>query len=417
MALGIPDYVTVIKEPMDITTLGKNLEDGKYSRIPTKTDNENDEDEENDHPVYRMLYGPFYQATMLIFDNCIKYNGETSWIGNEAVIFKKNTIKKMQQLWSKAHWQGQGGETSARSSRGAAKKSVYAEEDSDIDMYEYESDYDDTGGGKRQSRKGKRSKKPKKKQGKEDIPSKAIEQPFMVPENAHEFGNGLGAFPHLKIQTNVGKFAFSQDWSCRYVKEGSSNEGDADDEEEAKEEDETLFLMELQQRELEDAGTVRRSTRERHAPQNYADEDAFSSGIAAVSSTPQTPVTLPGVEYYLIDNELLQPEKEEGGELNNDADSSIPTACRSRLGIEGIQETIHEQVYAKLYRDHSPNAMILDSDIGKYADGSFPPYLGRIIPSTSDSDDANAIVWEIREQYLIPALRWILVSDSSSDCG
>ena len=59
MALGIPDYVTVIKEPMDITTLGKNLEDGKYSRIPTKTDNENDEDEENDHPVYRMLYGPF----------------------------------------------------------------------------------------------------------------------------------------------------------------------------------------------------------------------------------------------------------------------------------------------------------------------------------------------------------------------
>jgi hypothetical protein len=34
------------------------------------------------------------------------------------------------------------------------------------------------------------------------------------------------------------------------------------------------------------------------------------------------------------------------------------------MGAEGIQELIHESFYAKLYRDHSPNAMILESGLG-----------------------------------------------------
>ena len=41
-------------------------------------------------------------------DNCIKYNGEASWIGGEATILKKNVTMKIQQLVSKAVWQGQG---------------------------------------------------------------------------------------------------------------------------------------------------------------------------------------------------------------------------------------------------------------------------------------------------------------------
>lgn len=186
---------------------------------------------------------------------------------------------------------------------------------------------------------------------------------------------------------------------------------------------------------------MRRSARARHAPKNYADDEIVSSsggGGGATNSSSgaqQRPVTLPGVEYYLTNDSALRPpkkkkmvegeEKEEGGGVGRtiandteeeDDDTLIPTICRSRLGAEGVQETIHELFYAKLYREHSPNAFILDSGLGKYVDGSFPPYLGRVIPATpptstdddDDDDDAAAIVWEIREQYLIPALRWVL---------
>ena len=80
IALGIPDYHTVIKEPMDISTLAENLGDGKYSRIPPKpVDQGNaneDEDDGTNHPVYRMAYGPFYEAVMLIFDKYVSQFGD-----------------------------------------------------------------------------------------------------------------------------------------------------------------------------------------------------------------------------------------------------------------------------------------------------------------------------------------------------
>lgn len=452
--------ISALHHDKDVSTLEKNLADGKYSRIsPSKQAEENaddmDDDGGTDHPVYRMIYGGFHDALMLIFDNCIKYNGETSWIGGEAAIVKKNVIKKIQQVVSKAVWQGQGqGEggrntsnvksSSGRMPRGGAgagKKSMYVDEDSDVDMYMYESEddeeYDGAGAGKRRSRKGRGgggSVKPKSsaknKRGREDIPSMAIEQPFMVPETAQEFVSG-GAFPHIKIQTNVGKFAMSQElWSCRYLKEedpkeiaNGGGEGDIASKKEAAEDEEMLLLMQLQHQE-DESGRIRRSTRERHAPQNYADEVGESSYVfAESSSTHQSPVTLPGVEYYLINDELfrsrkgpLKDEERDGNTSYNDtADSlTIPTVCRSRLGAEGIQETIHECFYAKLYRDQSPNALILEGGLGKYADGSFPPYLGRVLPSSSSSSSSGgergdgAIVWEIREQYLMPALRWVL---------
>ena len=134
-----------------------------------------------------------------------------------------------------------------------------------------------------------------------------------------------------------------------------------------------------------------------------------AAGVPAVSSAPQAPVTLPGVEYYMTNDEVFQTKRGIDGEINPNyaADSSIPTSCRSRLSIEGIQETIHEQFHATLYREHSHNALILNSGLGKYADGSFPPYLGRVLLAATSNDD-DAIVWEIREQYLIPALRWVL---------
>ncbi len=392
IALGIPDYATVVKNPMDISTLLKNLEEGKYSRIPPKPLHANDDEEEGtDHPVYRMAYGPFYEALMLIFDNAILYNGIQTWIGADAALLKKNVIRKIDQAVSKATWYGQASAKKSSVASGA-KKSIYAEEDSDVDLYEYESDYDDEdGGGRRKARKGKSQKKRKKKDAKEDIASKAIEKPFELPESLSGFGTG-GAFPHLKVQTNVGKFSLPQNWSCRHIQEEEEVK-EENGGEEASEEEEMLMLMQMQQEEEEHG--IRRSSRARQAPKSYAEE---VTDAPTTTPTTQSSVVIPGVEYYMMDGDVFQPAESSGGDVD-----LIPTVCRSRLGAEGVQETIHELFFGKLYRDHSPNAMILGDGLGTYANGSFPPFLGRVIQTDSDNN-----VWEIREQYLIPALRWVL---------
>lgn len=178
---------------MDISTLQKNLEEGKYSRIPPRSD-EVDEEENPaaDHPVYKMVYGPFFDDAMLIFDNAILYNSIESWVGHEADVMKKNIIRKAGQVVNKAtaSWY-------RNESKGSqAKKSVYAEEDSDVDMYEYESDYDDEEGGKKAG-KGKTKKAPKPRV-QDDIPSRAIEKPYMLPESIVDF-NISGSFPHMKV--------------------------------------------------------------------------------------------------------------------------------------------------------------------------------------------------------------------------
>jgi hypothetical protein len=56
--------------------------------------------------------------------------------------------------------------------------------------------------------------------------------------------------------------------------------------------------------------------------------------------------------------------------------------------------------------------------MAQYADGSFPPYLGRVVPMLPLSNpdvmsNGNVSVvpkqtWEIRETCLVPALRWII---------
>ncbi|KAL7459013.1 hypothetical protein ACHAWC_010771 [Mediolabrus comicus] len=156
--------------------------------------------------------------------------------------------------------------------------------------------------------------------------------------------------------------------------------------------EEMLMLMQMQQ---EEEHNVRRSSRARHAPKSYADE---VTDAPVTTSTTQSPVVLPGVEYYMMDGDVFQPAQSSESDVD-----AIPTVCRSRLGAEGVQETIHELFYGKLYRDHSSNAMILGNGLGTYANGSFPPFLGRVIQTDSDTN-----IWEIREQYLIPALRWVL---------
>ena len=231
---------------------------------------------------------------------------------------------------SKAVWQGQGHGTSQGKGSGDGKQFTYADADSDEDMYEYESDEDEHygGDGNRQSKsisvKSKDISAKKKQGGKEDIASKAIEQ-FMVPDHSHEFGTG-GAFPHIKAQTNVGKFTLLQDlWSCRYSHDNASKtngnktsdmkgdtvSGKMSDE---TDDDELLLLLLLLLQQQEDSSAlVCRSTRERHAPQNYAEKDSLSFFPSFTTRSylliPQSPVSLPGVEYYLVNGDVFHPKK------------------------------------------------------------------------------------------------------------
>lgn len=55
LKLNIPDYFTIVKNPMDLGTVKSNLKSGQF-----------DEPEE------------FVADLRLVFDNCILYNGENS---------------------------------------------------------------------------------------------------------------------------------------------------------------------------------------------------------------------------------------------------------------------------------------------------------------------------------------------------
>merc|ERR1712018_1045685 len=53
---------------------------------------------------------------------------------------------------------------------------------------------------------------------------------------------------------------------------------------------------------------------------------------------------------------------------------------------------------------------------GKYSDGTFPPFLGRIVPTRSKINSSfssspmlsHNFSWEIRKTYIRPALQWVL---------
>eukprot|EP00833_Pecoramyces_ruminatium_P017134 jgi/Orpsp1_1/1191166/evm.model.d7180000083899.1 len=76
VALNVPDYFDIIKNPMDLTTLQTNLNSGKYANNPDL----------------------FISDTRLIFSNCYTYNGVNSQISEMAKALEKifdNMLKKM----------------------------------------------------------------------------------------------------------------------------------------------------------------------------------------------------------------------------------------------------------------------------------------------------------------------------------
>jgi len=69
--------------------------------------------------------------------------------------------------------------------------------------------------------------------------------------------------------------------------------------------------------------------------------------------------------------------------------------------------SLHEVYFAKLYQQLSKFLQPIDSDYGSYVNASFPPFLGRVMPSLAP-DSVEDVTWEIREPYVLPAIRWVL---------
>jgi len=88
----------------------------------------------------------------------------------------------------------------------------------------------------------------------------------------------------------------------------------------------------------------------------------------------------------------------------------------NRPSIETFREELHEEFFGKLYYKYCSNygskthfvETTTKDGYGLYTGESFPPYLGRIVPNTTDYPLGKNVKWEIRAQFILPAIRWVL---------
>jgi len=362
IALGIPEYFKVVKKPMDITTLLHKLESGQYSNIPPSQ-------AVGGSPVARMLNGPFRKDLERIFDNAMQFNPPDDWIYQAANTIKKAAVKRIEQASSQAEAKTTG--------RPRQRKSIYADEDSDVDMYNYESDADDDYDGQRKSRKRKR---PVRMKNKEDASARTVERPIRLQGALSESMGLRGYFSNLPVNSDASTFGLPPEWSCRRkVRKLTANLTEKPN---ARLNSGHLELDELiamhRQIEESDSSSLRRSTRQHH-------EEA---PLKTATNNDNVEYFTPSVKHW-----------SEGGEW--------PI---SRLQVEFVREKLHETLFAKLYYDKS-SLLTSKSDvgnIGRFSDGSFPPYLGRVVPLHSPCDQSAETVWEIRPPYVLAALRWVI---------
>jgi hypothetical protein len=359
---------------MDISTLAENLENEHYSRIPPGQS-------AGHTPVSRMLNGPFRKDIGLIFDNAMLFNPPDDWIHKAAAQLKKNVMKKIADASYAAD------QKIFSSGRVRQKSSVYVDEDSDVDMYEYESDQDDEfESGGRPRRKRKRASRGST--NKDDFSSRAIEHAIRLQSTLRADLDLRGPFANLPLNSDAPSFALSPEWSCRRSTATEVKENEESSSQ--KRAQEMAELLELQRvvEESEAAG-LRRSTRAHHEPSTRGSSSSSRSRKGAV-------------EFFLKEGSL------EDENNNNNNNSMLVCLPSSRLEVEVQKEKRHEEYYSKLYQTYSnlltSHEEASESSFGLYANGSFPPYLGRVVPITGLTE----VSWEIRAPFVVPALRWVL---------
>jgi hypothetical protein len=372
VALNIPSYPEVVKNPMDISTLEDKLENGHYSSIPPGQS-------AGYTPVSRMLNGPFVKDVKLMFDNAMLFNPPDDWIYQASAHLKKSALKKIADASHSANQKLSG------AGRAHQKRSVYVDDDSDVDMYEYESDQDeDFETGRRRIRKRKRASRGGG--NKDDAAARAIEHFIRLQATLRE--DLRGPFANLPINSDASSFTLPcKEWSCRLATDAPSPGEESETAEKLevkKRAREMAELLSLQKAAEEDeASHLRRSTRAHHT--------AGSGGGSSKSRTSDIEFFSKRVASALVTSE----------------------SPASRFEVEVQHEKQHDELYAKLYQEYSSMLVSAEegSSIGLYSVGAFPPYLGRVVPVTGKSE----LSWEVRTAFLIPALRWVLRGLIQSD--
>lgn len=356
VALNIPGYFDVVKNPMDLSTVSQKLQNGQYSSIPPGQ-------AIGRSPVARMLNGPFRKDIELIFDNAMLFNPPNDWIHIGAAKLKKNVLKKISDV---SHAADQKQSNTGRRER----RSVYVDDDSD-DMYEYQSDQDDEYGGSRRNKKRKRGGR--RPGAKDEYHTRAIENAIRLQVTLRDGSDLRGPFANLPINFDANTFTLSPEWSCRPSSERKEEEETLDAATQKRKQEIAELLALQREVEANESAGLRRSTRTQH------------------ETTKRTAAKKFEAEFFMLE-----------GNSDDDTASMIPT---NRLEVEVYQERRHEGYYSKLYQEYSNQLSSSDEGLfGLYANGSFPPYLGQVVPVSENAE----VSWEIREPFVVPALRWVL---------
>ena len=406
IALGIPDYFNVVKYPMDVSTLLKKLEQGDYAHIPPNFMKGQDS-------VVRMLNGTFRKDVERIFDNALLFNPPDDWIHQAASVIKKAVVKKIEQASTTSDVYSLG--------RQRKKNSLYVDYDSDVDMYVYESDNDDTNYSRNRKKRSTISNANKQSNGgkhnrgpiSEDAPTRAVERGIRIQKMLSDTFGVRGPLSDLPIQSDPSDFSLPSEWTCQYkthvtpTKIMTSEENGRHDTMSSL----TTALDELRSlhrlTEENDQIGVRRSTRA--VLEQQQEQNALASSSPAFD-----------LEYVCPHTKAL------GGAISSSS-NDVDELPRNRLQVELLRERLHESYFAKLYQSDGKKLMeqqnlnenmavndeAMSSFLAEYADGSFPPYLGRVVPMIPLSKESTLevkphIQWEIREPYIVPALRWVI---------
>jgi len=306
------------------------------------------------------------------------FNPPDDWIHLTAASMMKAVVKKIEQVSREA-------DDRYRAFSPRKKKSVYVDEDSDVDMYEYESDRDDEEYSERRT-----SRKRKRLGRREDFSTQAIEGPVTLRKTLSESTGLRGPFASLPINSEATGFSLTSDWNCRHRTAASSSpEETKEDAEEAKrkQEMEELIMLHRQVEEMERAGLGRSSGA--HPAEVTTNGNAIHTDVSN------------DFEYFLADATLLPPMG------NEETDALLHKSTNSRSEVEAWRENLHERYFARLYQQLSKFLQPVDNDYGSYVNSSFPPFLGRVMPSVAP-DNVEDVTWEIRAPFVIPAIRWVL---------